>query len=258
MPGRSAPPTEPIQTVSFRHQARSWCFRPVPGSDCPIAGRKRESVRFVEEDGTWVQVAQPTLATRLRGRPGLFLDRDGVLVEDVGYLCRPADLRPIAGGADVILAANRRDIAVVIVTNQSGIGRGFYGWDDFAATQERLDAVLAAQGARIDMTIACPHHPEGKQPYRHPAHPCRKPRPGMVFRALDRLALDRERSWIVGDRVRDLEAGRRAGLAGGLHVGTGDGAKERDAARALAGPAFQVLTLTRVRERQAMVISLSR
>jgi len=196
----------------------------------------------VDQDGTWVQLAQPASVERLRGRPGLFLDRDGVLVEDVGYLCRPADLRPISGAAEDVLAADRRNIAVVVVTNQSGIGRGYYGWEDFAATQERLEAILAARGARIDMTIACPHHPEGERPYRHPAHPCRKPRPGMVLRALDRLALDRGQSWVVGDRVRDLEAGRRAGLAGGLHVGTGDGARERDAVRALAGPAFRVLT----------------
>jgi len=199
-------------------------------------------VRFVEPDGIWVQVVRPEAAQRLRGRPGLFLDRDGVLLEDPGYLCRPADARPIAGGAEAILAANRRGVAVVVVTNQSGIGRGYYDWDAFAATQARLEAILAAQGARIDMTIACPHHPDGEGAYRHPAHPCRKPRPGMVLRGLDRLALDRQRSWIVGDRVRDLEAGRRAGLSGGLHVATGDGAKERDAVRALAGPAFQVLT----------------
>lgn len=199
-------------------------------------------MRFVEQDGTWVQVAQPARAAQLRGRPGLFLDRDGVLVEDIGYLSRPADLRPIDGAAETILTANRRNLAVVIVTNQSGIGRGYYGWEDFAAVQARLDAILEARGARVDMTVACPHHAEAAPPYRHPAHPCRKPRPGMVLRALDRLALDRGRSWIVGDRIRDLEAGRRAGLAGGLHVGTGQGARERGAARALGNSAFQVLT----------------
>lgn len=200
------------------------------------------SGRFVEQDGIWLQITQPEAAERLHGRPGLFLDRDGVLVEDVGYLCRPADLRPIVGAAEAVMAANRRNIAVVVVTNQSGIGRGYYGWEDFAATQERLGAILAGRGAWIDITIACPHHPEGEQPYRHPAHPCRKPRPGMVLRALNRLVLDKGRSWIVGDRVHDIEAGRRAGLAGGLHVETGNGARERGAVEALAGPAFQVLT----------------
>lgn len=184
---------------------------------------------------------RPAQAASLRGRPGLFLDRDGVLVAEVGYLHRPEEVRLIPGAAALTAAANRAGLAAVLVTNQSGIGRGTYGWAEFEATQERISADLAAAGAVLDMVIACPFHPEAQPPYRHPAHPCRKPRPGMILRAAERLGLDLAGSWIVGDRATDLEAGRASGLAGGVHVLTGHGMAERDAAGELATGAFRVL-----------------
>ncbi len=195
----------------------------------------------IEDDGIWCQSLRPAQAASLRGRPALFLDRDGVLVAEVGYLHRPEEVRLIPGAAALTAAANRAGLAAVLVTNQSGIGRGIYGWAEFEATQERISAELAAAGAGLDMVIACPFHAEAEPPYRHPAHPCRKPRPGMIRRAAERLGLDLAGSWIVGDRATDLEAGRAAGLAGGVHVLTGHGAAERDAAREVATGAFRVL-----------------
>ncbi len=198
--------------------------------------------KFVDNDGIWCQVARPDQAAPYRGRAALFLDRDGVIVEEVGYLHRPEDVRLVPGAAAAIAAANRAGLPVVAVTNQSGIGRGHYGWPEFRDTQERIAAALDMEaGAALDMVLACPYHPEGTPPFRHPAHPCRKPRPGMILRAAERLGLDLASSWIVGDRALDLEAGRAAGLAGGLHVLTGYGARERAGASALAGDRFRVL-----------------
>ena len=198
-------------------------------------------MRHLEDDGIWCQVLRPGAKETFRGRAALFLDRDGVIVEEVAFLHRPEDVRLIPGAAEALAAANRLSLAVVVLSNQSGIGRGLYGWPEFVATQERVMAALAAGGAAVDMTLACPFHADGTPPYRHPAHPCRKPRPGMVLRAAERLDLDLSVSWIVGDRASDLEAGRAAGLAGGLHVLTGHGSEERPGVGALAGDRFRVV-----------------
>lgn len=197
--------------------------------------------QYLENDGIWCQVVRPETAPACRGRPALFLDRDGVVVQEVGYLHRPEDVRLVPGAAATIAAANRLGLPVMVLSNQSGIGRGYYGWPEFESTQARIVAQLAAAGAALDMVLACPFHPEGEPPYRHRAHPCRKPRPGMLLRAAERLGLDLAGSWIVGDRTIDLEAGRAAGLAGGLHVLSGHGAEERPAAGELGTGNFQVL-----------------
>jgi len=196
---------------------------------------------YLEEDGIWCQlVAGGGTVGFVRPRPALFLDRDGVIVEEVDYLHRPGDVRLIPGVAEVIVAANQAAVPVVVVTNQSGIGRGRYGWAEFAETQARIAADLADQGAHLDLAVACPFHADGAPPYQHPAHPCRKPQPGMILRADERLGLDLARSWIVGDRATDLEAARAAGLAGGLHVLTGYGREDRKEVQSLATGRFQV------------------
>ncbi len=194
----------------------------------------------IDEAGVWCQVFKPGPGTR---RAALFLDRDGVVVDEVHYLRRAHDVRVVAGAATVIAEANRRRLAVVLVTNQAGIGRGILGWPEFAQVQERIIADLAAAGATFDAVYACPHHAEGRAPYDHPDHPARKPNPGMLTRAVKALSLDAGASWMVGDRASDLEAGRAAGLMGGLHVRTGYGDRpgEREAALALADGRFQAL-----------------
>jgi len=205
----------------------------------------------VDDEGVWVQVLKPPRGTR----PALFLDRDGVLVEEVGFLHRARDLRLIAGAAAVVARANGLDVPVVLVTNQAGIAYGHYGWDAFVRVQERLLADLAAQDAFIDGVFACPHHADGRPPYDHPDHPARKPNPGMLLRAAGALALDLAASWMVGDRATDLEAARNAGLAGGLHVLTGYGARagERDAAMALSGKGFRALAAPSIADAPGLV-----
>jgi D-glycero-D-manno-heptose 1,7-bisphosphate phosphatase len=159
--------------------------------------------------------------------PGLFLDRDGVLVEEVNYLCRAADTVFIDGSVEAVAAANRAGVPVVVVTNQAGIGRGYYDWDGFCEVEEAIESALARAGAILNGVFACPFHASGREPYQHPAHPARKPRPGLLFEAARRLNLDLTRSWIIGDKTSDLEAGAAAGLAGGVHVRTGHGREHR-------------------------------
>lgn len=194
------------------------------------------------DDGIWCERKAHAADGRSSGRPGLFLDRDGVVVEEVAYLHRPEDVRVVKGAARTIAAANAAGIAVVLVTNQSGIGRGYYDWTAFQATQAAIERALSADGARLDMVLACPFSPHGQPPYAHPDHPDRKPNPGMIERGLSALDLDRAGSWLVGDRGLDVAAAKAAGLAGALHVATGYGHREaeREAALALAGPEFAV------------------
>jgi len=187
-------------------------------------------------DGVWCEV----IPDALRGGPALFLDRDGVIVEEVGYLCRVEDIAIIPRSAATIAQANRRGIPVVVVTNQAGIGRGYYGWDAFARVQHAIISALAKSGARIDAVYGCPHHATGVGALAVADHPSRKPNAGMVLSAAAALRLDLERSWLVGDKASDIECARRAGLAGALHVLTGHGESERAAALMLATPIFDV------------------
>jgi D-glycero-D-manno-heptose 1,7-bisphosphate phosphatase len=190
----------------------------------------------LNSEGLWCQI----LRRPIRGRPALFVDRDGALIEDTGYLCRIEDVNVIAGAAEVISAANRRNVPVVMITNQSGIGRGYYDWSAFKSVQDAIIGTLAAAGAAVDAVYACAHHAQAQGPLAHPDHPARKPNPGMLLQAARDLALDLKSSWLVGDKADDIEAAKRAGVAGALHVATGYGAAERQHAAVLAGPNFEL------------------
>ena len=191
-----------------------------------------------EDQGLW----QQRLTGESRPGPGLFLDRDGVLVEEINYLHRVEDLRIVPGAPAAVRAANDRGMPVVVVTNQSGVGRGYYGWAEFSILQDALIAAFAAEGAHFDMVLACAYHGDGQPPYAVADHPWRKPQPGMLLAAAETLSLDLSRSWIVGDTASDIAAGRNAGLAGGLHVLTGHGMRDRDAAPTLATDRYIVRT----------------
>ncbi len=200
----------------------------------------------IDPDGMWVQfITAPTDINKRHGkRPALFLDRDGVIVEEVEtrYLHVPDQVRLFTGAADVIIRANQADIPVVIVTNQGGISQGMYDWSDFIATQERILSDLSRAGASVDAVMASPHHPDGQAPYGHPDHPARKPNPGMLLCAAEALMIDLGASWIIGDHATDIVAGFKAGLAGGIHVLTGHGTHDdmREQALAIGTESFQV------------------
>lgn len=208
------------------------------------------SANLVYKDGVWRQI----LTGPVSGPPraGLFIDRDGVIVEEVNYLSRIEDVVMIPGACEAIARANRRGMPVVIVTNQGGIARGYYSWEEFRLLQDHVTDLLARGGATIDAVYACAHHAEGIGVYAHPDHPARKPRPGMLLCAATELNLNLRHSWIVGDKMSDLEAGRAAGLAGCLHVLTGHGPAHRNAAPALETPEFRVLLANSIRDSEAI------
>ena len=153
-------------------------------------------------------------------RPALFLDRDGVLNEDRGYVSRWEDFHWIEGAQAAVAAFNRAGWLVIVVTNQSGVGRGFYSEADMHALHARMAQDLARAGGHIDAFYYAPHHPDAAQEtYRHPDPPDRKPNPGMILRALAEWPIDREASILVGDKPSDLEAALRAGVRGVLFEG---------------------------------------
>ena len=203
----------------------------------------------------------PTAPSAARPSPAqvregaLVLALDGVVVEEVQYLHQPTDVRIIEGAGDVIARANLLGLPVIVVTNQAGIAHGRYGWEEFAAVQEKIIDDLAAEGAFINAVFACPHHGEGRPPYDKPDHPWRKPNPGMMLAAAERLPLDLGKSWIVGDKALDLEAGKNAGLSGGVHVLSGHGSEdgEKEAAAKLGGDGFTALAAADITEAASLL-----
>jgi D-glycero-D-manno-heptose 1,7-bisphosphate phosphatase len=152
-------------------------------------------------------------------KPALFLDRDGVINADKGYVSRVEDFEWIEGAAEAIANFNRRGWHVFVVTNQSGIARNYYSEDDMHALHDWMQARLAEQGARIDRIYYCPYHEEGENPrYRRDSFD-RKPKPGMLLRAMSDFPVRREQSFMIGDKEADMEAARAAGVAGFLFTG---------------------------------------
>jgi D-glycero-D-manno-heptose 1,7-bisphosphate phosphatase len=144
-------------------------------------------------------------------RPAVFLDRDGTIIEDAGFLRAVDDMVLLPWAAAAIRRLNDADLPVVVITNQSGVGRGYFDEAHVLATHAALDVALAPQGARVDAYYYCPHHPAAADVrYRIPCG-CRKPAPGLLQQAARELDLDLTRSWMVGDWWRDVEAGVAAG-----------------------------------------------
>jgi D-glycero-D-manno-heptose 1,7-bisphosphate phosphatase len=148
----------------------------------------------------------------LARRRALILDRDGVVNEDSGYLHRIEDCRFVEGIFALAQAFARRRFAILIITNQSGIGRGLYTEADFAAFMGWMRGEFARKGVEIAGVYHCPDAPETGSPSTWNGHRLRKPGPGMVLKAAQELSLDLPRSWLVGDKLADIEAGRAAGV----------------------------------------------
>jgi D-glycero-D-manno-heptose 1,7-bisphosphate phosphatase len=158
-------------------------------------------------------------------RPAVFIDRDGTLTEEVGYVNHPDRLRLLPRAAEAIRRLNAAGVPAVVVTNQAGIARGYFSEDVLRAVNETLSAQLARAGARLDGVYACLHHPsEGDTPYRAQCE-CRKPKPGLLLRAGGELGLDLGRSTMVSDKASDLIPARAVGAAAVL-VLTGYGRGE--------------------------------
>ena len=151
-----------------------------------------------------------------------FLDRDGTIIEEVGYLDRPERVEFFPWTIDAIRVLNRAGLAVVMVSNQSGIARGFFTEAVADEVHGRMAEMLAAGGARIDAYYYCPHHPDGTVERLAKACDCRKPARGLVDRAVAEFGVDPTRSFVVGDRWLDVELARTVG-AKGILVRTGYG-----------------------------------
>ena len=179
----------------------------------------------------WREIRTPSVGSTLR--PALFLDRDGTLIDLVDYLSTPGDVQPIAEAVALTAQARANNIPTVLVTNQSGVGRGYYSWQNFAEVQQAVIEAVHAGGGKIDAVYACPALPGT-------GASCRKPSPGMLLAAAEDLELDLARSWMVGDSASDLAAASNAGLRHGWLVATGYGSGDRVGALELSGPDFDV------------------
>jgi histidinol-phosphate phosphatase family protein len=161
-------------------------------------------------------------------RPAVFLDRDGTLIADVPYVGDPAQVRLLPGSADAIQRLRQAGFACVVVSNQSAVGRGMITLDQMHAVHRELVRQLTGAGAALDGNYWCPYAPQSPDKTVI-EHVDRKPGPGMLLRAARDLNLDLGHSWIIGDQVSDMLAGRNAGCRGGILVRTG-----QDVAPALA------------------------
>ncbi|QDH74808.1 HAD-IIIA family hydrolase [Brevundimonas sp. M20] len=149
------------------------------------------------------------------GHPAVFLDRDGVLIEDTGYPHLEAQLRMMPGAAEAVRRLNRLGYLCVIVTNQSGVARGLFTEQQMHAFNDLIVRKLALGGGRIGAIYACPYHSEGRvEAYIHPDHPDRKPNPGMILKAIAEHNIDPAKSFMIGDQPSDMEAAKRAGIPG--------------------------------------------
>ena len=156
----------------------------------------------------------------------IFLDRDGTLNEEVHYLHKKEDLRLIEGAADALCRFRKSGYRLVVVTNQAGVARGYYQEEDVKLLHEYMNEILRPLGAEIDCFFYCPHHPEhGIGAYKKNCS-CRKPDIGMFEQAEQYFQVDKAHSWMIGDKLIDVEAGKRFGVRTVL-VGTGYGAKAR-------------------------------
>jgi D-glycero-D-manno-heptose 1,7-bisphosphate phosphatase len=163
-------------------------------------------------------------------QPAVFLDRDGTINEEVGYMDCLEKLMLIPAAAEAIRLINASGMKAVVVTNQSGVARGLFDESFVDAVHLRLREMLRAEGAFLDGIYFCPHHPtEGQERYLMTCD-CRKPAPGLLLQAATNLHLEPVRSYMVGDTLKDIEAGARVGARGVL-VRTGYGSESADTLR---------------------------
>ncbi len=188
--------------------------------------------RYLIDDERWLRILSNAAQ---EARPALFLDRDGVMIEDMNYLSDPNGISLFPGCGEVLRKAGAAGVYTVVVTNQSGIGRGYFGWADYFRVECKLIELLKREGAVPDAILA--NSAAGE-------HVWRKPNPGMLLAAAEVLNIDLGRSLIAGDKASDLEAGRHAGLSKGVHVSTGHGKCGTEAVRKLATARFKVECLS--------------
>ena len=168
-------------------------------------------------------------------RPAVFLDRDGTVNEQMGYINHISRFQLLPDAARAIKLLNNNGIPVVIVSNQSGLARGYFPLALLDEVHEKMHRLLAQEGAHVDGLYYCPHHPEAKEEKYRQACNCRKPKTGMLLQAAEEMDLDLSRSFVVGDRWSDVKCADRAGCTSVL-VLTGYGRGDSD----YIGPTQQI------------------
>ena len=176
----------------------------------PLAGRRIADLRF------------KSMRESSSLRSAIFIDRDGTINKDIGYVSRLEELIIYPWAAEAIRLINESELKAIVVTNQSGIARRLYTEDILSAIHDRMKSELAREGAQVDAIYYCPHHPEiGGERYRRFCE-CRKPRPGMLLQAAREHGIDLARSFVIGDKASDINLAASAGARGVL-VMTGYG-----------------------------------
>jgi D-glycero-D-manno-heptose 1,7-bisphosphate phosphatase len=149
-------------------------------------------------------------------RPAVFIDRDGTISEEVGYINHPSRFRLFPYAARAIKLLNDQGWLAIIITNQAGVARGYFSESMIETVHDNLRKELSDEGARVDAIYYCAHHPTvGEAPYRQECD-CRKPKPGLITRATKDLDVALEQSWMIGDRYGDVELARNAGVRSAL------------------------------------------
>ena len=191
----------------------------------PTLAEKGQLVGIVYE-GYFIDIGLPEALEQgrrelldLRARPAAFLDRDGVLNVDNGYVHRPDQVNWIAGAPEAVRRLNDLGYRVIVVTNQAGVGHGYYNEDDVVALHRWMQDQLAIRGAFIDAFYYCMHHPEARIEKYRGHHVNRKPDPGMILQAFSDLMIRKDQSFLIGDKESDIEAARGAGIPGYLFPG---------------------------------------
>jgi D-glycero-D-manno-heptose 1,7-bisphosphate phosphatase len=158
----------------------------------------------------------------VKGRPAVFLDRDGTIIREYGNFWEPSQIELIGGAADAIRRLKAAGYMAIVTTNQSGIAQGVFDEHQFWIGEQKMEELLAAQGIKLDAVYFCPHHPtKGDTPYRADCE-CRKPKPGMIMRAAREYGIDLPSSYMIGDSDDDVGAGNAAGVRT-IKVDTGYG-----------------------------------
>lgn len=152
----------------------------------------------------------------------VFLDRDGTINEEVGYLSRLEDLKIYANAAEAIRLMKEKDFLAIVITNQSGVARGFFSEEFILTVHNKINEYLKTHGTSLDALYYCPHHPRyGNEQYRKECS-CRKPQPGLLLQAAEDFNIDMKSSYVIGDMPRDMDIARTVG-AKGVMVKTGYG-----------------------------------
>jgi D-glycero-D-manno-heptose 1,7-bisphosphate phosphatase len=152
-------------------------------------------------------------------KPAVFLDRDGVLNIDKGYVYRKEDFIWIDGAKEAVKLLNDLNFYVFVVTNQSGVARGYYTEDDIQKLHQWMNEELSKIGASVNGFYYCPHLPEAVIEKYRVSCDCRKPAPGLILQAMNDWPIDREKSLMIGDNNKDIEAAKNAGIKGHLFTG---------------------------------------